>query len=165
MQSERWQSCTEIFNLAVEQSPNERTAILAQSCNGDYALRRGVELLLKYHDEAGDFIQTPAFEVAPELLVDDSDALIGERLGAYRIDAVLGAGGMGVVYLAYDERLERKVALKLLPRLLVANDEQLQGLQREARTASALNHPNIVTIHEIGEVDSTHFIATEFIEG
>ena len=165
MQSERWQNCSEIFNGAVEQPPNQRAAFLAQGCNGDHALRRGVELLLKYHDEAGDFIQTPAFEVAPDLLADDPDALLGERLGSYRIDAVLGAGGMGIVYLAYDERLERKVALKLLPRLLVANDEQLQGLQREARTASALNHPNIVTIHEIGEIDSTHFIATEFIEG
>ncbi len=165
MQSERWQTCSDIFNAAVEQPLNRRAAFLAQGCNGDLALRRGVELLLKYHDEAGDFIQTPAFEVAPDLLVDDPDALLGERLGSYRIDAVLGAGGMGIVYLAYDERLERKVALKLLPRLLVANDEQLQGLQREARTASALNHPNIVTIHEIGEIDSTHFIATEFIEG
>ncbi|MBA2434569.1 MAG: serine/threonine protein kinase [Chthoniobacterales bacterium] len=124
-----------------------------------------MELLLKYHDISGDFIQTPAFEVAPDLLAGDPDALIGQRLGAYRIDAVLGAGGMGVVYLAYDERLERKGALKLLPRSLVANEAQLQLLQREARTASALNHPNIVTIHEIGEVDSTHFIATEFIEG
>ena len=72
---------------------------------------------------------------------------------------------MGVVYLACDERLGRKVGLKLLPQSLVANEARLERLKREARTASALNHPNIMTIHEIGEVDSTHYIATEFIEG
>jgi eukaryotic-like serine/threonine-protein kinase len=165
MHPERWQSCTEIFNVAVEQPPNERSAFLERSCNGDEALRRKVELLLKYHDTSGDFIKSPAFEVAPELLVADPEALIGQHLGCYRVDAVAGMGGMGVVYLACDERLGRKVALKLLPQSMVANEAELQRLKREARTTSALNHPNIVTIHEIGEADSTHYVATEFIEG
>ncbi|CAN5751016.1 hypothetical protein BH20VER1_BH20VER1_07320 [soil metagenome] len=165
MHSERWQTCTDIFTLAVEQSPNERAAILERSCDGDEALRRKVELLLKYHDTSGDFIETPAFAVAPELLVADPEALIGQHLGCYRVDALLGAGGMGVVYLASDERLGRKVALKLLPPSMVPNEAELQRLKREARTASALNHPNIVTIHEIGQVESTHYVATEFIEG
>ncbi|MDQ3314026.1 MAG: tetratricopeptide repeat-containing serine/threonine-protein kinase, partial [Verrucomicrobiota bacterium] len=165
MQSKRWQSCTDIFDEAVEQPLNARAAFLERSCNGDEALRRKVELLLKYHDESGDFIESPAFVVAPELLVDDPDALIGQHLGSYRVDAVLGAGGMGVVYLAYDERLGRKVGLKLLPASLLAKEGRFERLKREARTASALNHPNIMTIHEVGEVDSTHYIATEFIEG
>jgi eukaryotic-like serine/threonine-protein kinase len=159
MHPERWQSCTEIFNAAVERRPNERAAFLERSCNGDEALRRKVELLLKYHDAAGDFIQSPAFQAAPELLVGDPETLIGQHLGCYRVEAVAGVGGMGVVYLACDERLGRKVALKLLPQSMVANEAALRRLEREARTASALNHPNIVTIHEIGEVDSTHYVA------
>jgi len=165
MQSERWQSCTEIFNAAVEAPRDERAALLDRSCDGDAALRRKVELLLKYHDESGDFIGSPAFEIAPELLLDAPDARIGEHVGPYRIDAVLGAGGMGVVYLAYDERLERKVGLKLLPPSLLAKEARFEQMKREARTASALNHPNIMTIHEVGEADGTHYIATEFVEG
>jgi eukaryotic-like serine/threonine-protein kinase len=165
MQSERWQSCTKIFDAAVQLPHNARAALLERSCGGDEALRRQVELLLKYHDESGDFINSPAFVVAPELLVDDPDALIGQHLGCYRIDGILGAGGMGVVYLACDERLGRKVGLKLLPPSLLAKEARFEQLKREARTASALNHPNIMTIHEVGEVDSIHYIATEFIEG
>ncbi len=165
MHFERWQSCAEIFNAAVEQPPDERAAFLDRSCDGDEALRRKVELLLKYHDRSGDFIKSPAFEVAPELLAGDPETLVGQYLGCYRVDAVAGIGGMGVVYLAWDERLGGKVALKLLPQSMVANEAELTRLKREARTASALNHPNIVTIHDIGEVESTHYVATEFIEG
>lgn len=165
MQSERWQSCTEIFNAAVERPHNARAALLDRSCHGDKALRREVELLLKYHEHSSDFIDSPAFLVAPEFLIDDPEALIGQHLGNYRIDAVLGIGGMGVVYLACDERLGRKVGLKLLPPSLVAEEARWERLKHEARTASALNHPNIMTIHEFGQVDSSHYIATEFIEG
>jgi eukaryotic-like serine/threonine-protein kinase len=165
MQPERWQNCIEIFDAAVQLPHNARAALLERSCDGDEALRRQVELLLKYHDESGDFIDSPAFVIAPELLIDDPDALIGQHLGCYRIDAVLGVGGMGVVYLACDERLGRKVGLKLLPQSLLADEARWERLKREARTASALNHPNIMTIHEVGEADSTHYIATEFIEG
>jgi TolB-like protein/Tfp pilus assembly protein PilF len=165
MLSERWQTCMDVFNAAVEQPPDERAAFLERSCDGDEALRRKIELLLKYHDKSGDFIKSPAFEVAPELLAGDPKTLIGQNLGCYRVDAVAGVGGMGVVYLAWDERLGRKVALKLLPESMVANETELTRLKREARTASALNHPNIVTIHDIGEVGSIHFVAAEFIEG
>ena len=165
MQSERWKTCTELFHAALERAPDERTAFLDQSCAGDADLRRQVELLLKYHEEAGEFIASPAMAQSPELLVEDPDALIGQQLGNYRIDGVLGAGGMGVVYLAHDERLGRKVGLKLLPRSLVRDETHLERFKFEARTASALNHPNIVTVHEIGQVESTHYIAIEFIEG
>jgi TolB-like protein/sugar lactone lactonase YvrE len=165
MQSERWRTCTDIFHAALERAPDERPAFLEQSCAGDASLRQQVDLLLKYHDEAGQFMAAPASAQSPELLREDPDALIGQHLGAYRIDGVLGVGGMGVVYLAYDERLGRKVGLKLLPRAFVNDEGQLERLKLEARTASALNHPNIVTVHEIGVVESTHYIAIEFIEG
>ena len=151
--------------LRLNNHASERAALLDRVCNGDAALRNKVELLLKYHDQVGDFIASPAFEIAPEFLLDDADALIGQHLGHYRIESVLGVGGMGVVYLAHDEQLGRNVALKLLPQSLVSNEVQLERLKREARTASSLNYPNIVTIHEIGEVSGIHYIATEFIEG
>lgn len=165
MQAERWQDCLDIFSEAVERPHNARAALLERTCNGDKELRQKVELLLKYHDESGDFLSTPAFASVPELLIDDPLTLIGQRLSHYRIDALLGIGGMGVVYLAFDELLGRNVALKLLPRSLLSDEGRLKHLKREARTASALNHPNIMTIHEVGEIDSTHYITTEFIEG
>ncbi len=163
--SQRWDNCTEIFNAAVAQPPHERPAFLEGSCDGDEALRRQVEVLLQYHNRSGDFLATPAFALAPELLLSDPAALVGQHLGGYRVDAIAGAGGMGVVYLACDERLGRKVALKLLPPSIAADPAELERLQREARTASALNHPNIVTIHEIGQADDIEYVATEFVEG
>jgi eukaryotic-like serine/threonine-protein kinase len=165
MQSERWQKCADIFNTALEYAVHERSAYLDQSCAGDKDLRRHVDLLLRSYQQAGGFIEAPAFESSPEFLLGDGDTLTGRQFGYYRIDSVLGVGGMGVVYLAHDERLGRKVALKLLPLELATDARQLEKLKLEARTASALNHPNIVTIHEIGEVDERHYIATEFIKG
>src|SRR5712691_9353420 len=90
---------------------------------------------------------------------------VGTRLGRYEIRSKLGAGGMGEVYLAQDTKLERKVALKILPADVAANQERMRRFVQEAKTASALNHPNIITIHEIDQTDSVHFIATEFIDG
>jgi TolB-like protein len=165
MQSERWQTCTDLFHAALERAPDKRDAFLEEQSAGDPALRQQVELLLKYHDEAGAFIASPAMAEAPELLAEDPDTLIGQHFGNYRIDGILGIGGMGVVYLAWDQRLGRKVGLKLIPRALVTDEAQLARLKLEARTASALNHPNIVTVHEIGQVEGTYYIAIEFIEG
>ncbi|MGI8820321.1 MAG: protein kinase domain-containing protein [Chthoniobacterales bacterium] len=165
MQSERWRTCTELFHAALGRAPRERAAFLEESCAGDESLRRKVEVLLRYHEKSADFIAAPAFETSPELLAGDREALLGKELGHYRIESILGVGGMGVVYLAQDMRLGRKVGLKLLPPSLVADAAQLERLKHEARTASALNHPNIVTIHEIGEADGVAYIATEFVEG
>ena len=165
MQSERWRTCTDIFHAALDHATEERSAFLDETCAGDAQLRQQVELLLKYHDEAGQFMASPAVAETPELLKDDPDALIGQHFGNYRVDGILGIGGMGVVYLAFDERLGRKVGLKLLPRALVRDEAQLARLKLEARTASALNHPNIVTVHEIGQVAGTYYMAIEFIEG
>src|SRR6185295_8696735 len=111
------------------------------------------------------FIESPAFEVMANSMEDQTDSLAGQSFGPYRIDARIGAGGMGEVYLAEDSRLGRKVALKMLPDYFTKDDERVRRFQQEARAASALNHPNILTIYEIGQIDSRHFIATEFIEG
>ncbi len=130
------------------------------------SLCREVKSLLTSHERTENFIESPAFEVAPELLASDrAGALVGELIGHYRIESLIGIGGMGEVYLARDERLGRKAALKLLPERLTADETQLSRFKTEARSASALNHPNILTVYEIGAEGNRQFIATEFIEG
>ena len=166
MTSERWQQVNDLFQLAAERTPEERTTFLQTACQGDEGLRREVESLIASYERAENFIESPAFEVVPELLTADrTSAIIGESIGHYQIECLLGVGGMGEVYLARDERLGRKVALKFLPERLTANNTQLSRFKSEARAASALNHPNILTVYEIGTEGNRHFIATEFIEG
>jgi serine/threonine protein kinase/Tfp pilus assembly protein PilF len=166
MKAERWQQINDLFQSAAERAPEERAAFLDQACHGDEGLCREVESLLASHERAENFIESPAFEIAPELLTNDMPgALVGELIGHYRIESLIGVGGMGEVYLARDERLGRKVALKLLPKRLTADEAQLSRFKNEARSASALNHPNILTVYEIGAEGNWQFIATEFIEG
>ena len=166
MTPERWQQINDLFHSAVERAPEDRAAFLEEACHGDESLRREVEAFIALDERAENFIESPAFEVAPELLTNDTaGALVGESIGHYRIESLIGVGGMGEVYLARDDLLGRKVALKFLPQSLTADEAQLSRLEDEARTASALNHPNILTVHEIGVDGSRHFIATEFIEG
>ena len=166
MEAKRWQQINDLFQSAAERAPEERPAFLDEACHGDEALCREVESLIASYERAENFIESPAFEVAPELLTNDTaGALVGESVGHYRIESLIGVGGMGEVYLARDDRLGRKVALKFLPESLTANETQLSRLEHEARTASTLNHPNILTVHEIGVDGSRHFIATEFIQG
>ena len=166
MTSERWQQVNDLFQLVAERAPEERTKFLQTACQGDEGLRREVESLIAYYERAENFIESPVFEVVPELLTDDrAGAIVGESIAHYRIESLIGVGGMGEVYLARDERLGRKVALKFLPERLTANKAQLSRFKSEARAASALNHPNILTVYEIGTEGNRHFIATEFIEG
>ena len=166
MTSERWQQVNDLFQSVADHTPEERRTFLQTACQGDEALRREVESLIASYESAENFIETPAFEVVPELLTDErAGATIGELIGHYRIESRIGVGGMGEVYLARDERLGRKVALKFLPERLTADKTQLSRFKSEARAASALNHPNILTVYEIGTDGNRHFIATEFIEG
>ena len=166
MKAERWQQVNDLFQSAAERAPEERGAFLNEACHGDEDLCREVESLLASYERAENFIESPAFEMAPELLTNDrAGALVGELIGHYRIESLIGVGGMGEVYLARDERLGRKVALKLLPKRLTADETQLSRFKTEARSASALNHPNILTVYEIGAGGNRQFIATEFIEG
>jgi len=163
MTPERWQRIKPLLQSALERDPDERAAFLVAECAGDEALRKEVQSLIISHEQADKFIESPAVEVMAGSL--GNDQVVGRNLGPYVISARLGAGGMGEVYLAEDTRLGRKVALKMLPDYFTRDDDRVRRFQQEARAASALNHPNILTIYEIGQIASRHFIATEFIEG
>ncbi|HLL74466.1 MAG TPA: protein kinase [Pyrinomonadaceae bacterium] len=173
MNPERWQQIDSLFDTALDHAPAARAAFLCATCPDDEELRGEVEALLIAHGQTGDFIEAPALDVAARLFADDEDApaedkdtlAAGESIGRYEVESLLGAGGMGEVYLARDTALDRPVALKLLPARLAGEQDRLRRFEREARTVSKLNHPNILTIHEIGHTDSLHFIATEFIDG
>src|SRR5213592_632559 len=166
MTPERWEQVGKLYQAALALQPDERETFLNDACGDDAAMRREVESLLAAEDGAGSFLAAGALKDAAKMLVEDkSMSLVGKELGHYQVLSLLGAGGMGEVYLAEDIRLKRKVALKLLPAELTANRDRLRRFEQEAQSASALNHPNIITIYEIGQVDGLHFIVTEFIEG
>jgi eukaryotic-like serine/threonine-protein kinase len=166
MTPERWQQVKSIFNSALNYRPEERGVFISEACSGDEALRSEVESLIASHERSGSFIDEPAFANAAALLGDDKSELKpGEAIGSYEVLSFLSRGGMGEVYLAEDKRLGRKVALKLLPSSFTKDDDRLRRFEQEARAASALNHPNIITIYEIREAGSSHVIATEFVEG
>ena len=166
MTPERWQQVKQIFQSAIERPPAERAGFISNACADDPQLRSEVESLISSSDQAGDSIQAIAAEAATEMLADRStDSIVGKQIGRYEVGSLIGRGGMGEVFLALDTSLGRKVALKLLRHEFTTNEERLRRFQQEARAASALNHPNILTIHEIGEHGSLHFMATEFVEG
>jgi len=166
MTPERWKQVKDIFNSALQYAPAERSAFLSSACTGDESLRQEVESLLDSHDDTGTFIDSPAYEAAAEMIMDESAELqAGQRIASYEITSFISRGGMGEVYSAQDRRLNRKIALKLLPASFTKDRDRLSRFEQEARAASALNHPNIITIYEILQANSTHLIATEFVEG
>jgi serine/threonine-protein kinase len=166
MTPERLQQIEDLYHSALERDIAERMAFVNDSCDGDEELRREVESLLASHDQAGDFIETPVHLVAARLIADNQKhSMVGRAIAHYEIIELLGAGGMGEVYLARDRTLGRQVALKLLPDYFTRDEARVRRFQQEARTASGLNHPNILTIYEISQFDDQHFIATEFIDG
>jgi serine/threonine-protein kinase len=166
MTPERYQQIGKLYHSALEITTDERPTFLAQACDGDEELLGEVQSLIASHEQAGSFIESPAIEVAAEIIAEDSYSnMVGRHLSHYEIKALLGAGGMGEVYLAQDTRLGRQVALKLLPGAFINDVDRVRRFEQEARAASALNHPNILTIYEIERAEDKHFIAMEYIDG
>lgn len=166
MKPERWQQVKEIFHSTLQCEPGSRKAHLAQACGDDESLRQEVESLLAFHPQSQGFFEGGAIAIVAEMLVDGPLKLEpGRQIAHYTVLSFLGAGGMGEVYLAQDMRLGRNIALKILPEQFTADIQRVRRFEREARAASALNHPNIVTVHEIGETDGLQYIATEYIDG
>ncbi|MBL8191589.1 MAG: protein kinase [Acidobacteria bacterium] len=169
--AERWKQIDELLDAALELPAAERPDFLSKACGQDLELRRQVESLLRSEEEAKSFIESPAAAFAAELFIpQDYSTQIGatqpeRQIQHYKILSQLGAGGMGEVWLAEDVRLKRKLALKLLPPRFAADADRIQRFMREGLIASALNHPNILTIYEIGQTEDSFFIATEYIEG
>jgi non-specific serine/threonine protein kinase len=163
---ERWATVKRLHQAALEQDASTRAAFLDRACAGDAALRREVESLLDYQDVAELFMESPALEVTARNVGHESSLpLVGQTLGHYQVESLLGRGGMGEVYLASDPRLERAVALKILPPDLTLDADRMARFSREAKAASALNHPNVATIHDIGESHGVRFIVMEYVEG
>jgi serine/threonine protein kinase/Tol biopolymer transport system component len=165
MTPERWQQVKRLLESALERNPVERADLLDNACKDDPSLRREVESLIASHEQAQHLFELPAFEAGAGPLASDRAELVGRRIGDYKFLEQIGRGGMGEVYLAHDSRLGRRVALKLLPSRYTADEQRVRRFEQEARAASALNHPNILMIFEIGGVDGIQFIATEYVEG
>lgn len=165
--SDRWRQLEALFYEALELKPEARRELLDQRCGGDAELRKEVETLLDSAEKPMDFLEKPVLEAAHQMINDGGRGNIasGTQLAHYQIISMLGAGGMGEVYLAQDLHLRRKVALKMLAPELTRDKRGLRRFEHEARAVSALNHPNILTIYEFGQANGTHFIASEFIDG
>src|SRR6266540_3249904 len=162
----RLQTIKGIFQTALDCEPDQLNAFLDETCAGDEVLRGKVEALLASHQLAGNFIESPVAGLAASIVENgQADLLVGRTIGHYKISKRIGTGGMGDVYLAIDMTAGRKAALKLLPERFTGDAERLKRFQQEARTLVGLNHPNILTVYEIGEDHSTHYIASELIEG
>src|SRR5262245_44588886 len=171
MKPERWRQVDQLFQAALERAPEERAAFISAACIGDDSLRLEVEELLRYDGAADGFIEgnALAFEARrlkpEELSITGPQLIRGQNIGAYKILALLAAGGMGVVYRAHDERLRRDVAIKVLPASFANDSDRLRRFEQEAHATSALNHPNILTIYDTGTHEGAPFIVAELLEG
>lgn len=175
MNKDRFRQIDELFDQVLDLPEVEREAFLSAKANGDDDLKREVLSLLRADRSGEKFLNKSAMKIAAENLAAENLAdaktiafdaqFIDKQIGTYKIEKLLGAGGMGEVYLAADEKLRRKVALKILPAEYTSNDERVKRFQLEARVISALNHPNIVTIYDVGTIENVNYIATEYVEG
>ncbi len=170
MDPARWKMIDELIDAALEIPESEREAFISHRTEGDAKLRDEVLALLRAQKDGDSFLLKSAMNVAARAMASDepevsSFAYIDKTIANYKIERLLGAGGMGEVYLAFDEKLKRKVALKLLPPEFISNDERVKRFEMEARAISSLNHPGIVTVFDVGSSDGVNYIATEFVEG
>ncbi|HKB67898.1 MAG TPA: serine/threonine-protein kinase [Pyrinomonadaceae bacterium] len=170
MTPELWKQVDALLDAALELPPEKREQFVVEACDGSDELREEVLSLVRAQSKASAFMERPAMKVAAQALAEDSSltkhtSLIGHEIGTYKIEKVLGLGGMGEVYLARETKLNRRVALKFLPAQFVADAERASRFEREAQALSSLNHPNLITIYEVGVINDLHFIAMEFVEG
>ncbi|MFN2393868.1 MAG: protein kinase, partial [Pyrinomonadaceae bacterium] len=166
MAYENWQRVREVFDVALRQEPQDRQNYLNEACGDDKDLLTEVESLFSSFDQSGDFMETPAVAQVAEIIESNTKRLeTGTRFSHYEIIRQIGAGGMGEVYLAKDQKLDRRVAIKILNEKFSRDESNLKRFVREAKAASALNHPNILTIYEFGEAEDARFIVSEYIEG
>lgn len=166
MTPERWKQVTDLFHAALEREAGDRPAFLDATTAGDPELRREVESLLAAHSTSPGFLDTPAWGVAPELILgDEHDSLAGRTIGPYRVLDQIGRGGMGLVYAAEDTRLGRQVALKALAPDYTTDQARRERLRREARAAAALAHPSIATIYALEEIDGALYLVSELVRG
>jgi serine/threonine-protein kinase len=165
MNSEHWQKVKGYFDVAVELAPHKRKPYLDESCGTDDELRSDVESLLEAFDNAESFMESPAVGEIADVIPKTLDFESGMEFGHYEIIRLIGEGGMGDVYLAKDKKLDRQVAVKILNEQFSRDESNLQRFIQEAKAASALNHPNILVIHEIGESETSNYIVSEYIEG
>src|SRR5438874_912245 len=160
------QTVAETFHAALDCEPGQLGSFLDTTCADDKVVRGKVEALLASHERAGSFIQAPVAALAASIMQSRQTVVrVGQMIGHYKILKRIGSGGMGEVYLASDITAGRKAALKLLPAHLTGNTERLKRFQQEAHALAGLNHPNILTVYEIGADDSVQYIASELIEG
>src|SRR5437870_5617642 len=170
MTPEQWERIKQIFDAALDQAPRDRAVFVQSSCGEDSAIRSEVERLLADHERASGFLEPPShgsgrFALSGSQISGTEAELTGQNISHYQILAKLGEGGMGIVYRAFDSQLLRPVAVKVLSHTALADPESNRRFLREARAASALNHPNIAHVYEVGEAGSMRFIVMEHIEG
>lgn len=167
MDPERLKQIEELYHSALEVQPAERESFIRKSCGNDEDLRREIESLLAVNKSSNNFFENPPLSLAAEMFSqkDGQANLAGKEISHYKIIRLLGAGGMGQVYLAEDTKLHRQIALKILTAHFETDVERINRFKKEARAVSALNHPNIITIYAIEETETGNFIATEFIDG
>ncbi|HEY7160016.1 MAG TPA: serine/threonine-protein kinase, partial [Acidobacteriota bacterium] len=163
-----WKKIDELLDTALELRPEKRKAYLDEACGNNHELRKKVEALIAADERAQSFIESPALVQHGNLLSNDQEVFnhpFPFTFAHYQVLQEIGQGGMGKVYLAEDTILSRKVALKILRSGLTTEPARLQRFQNEARAASSLNHPNILTVYETGQENGIPFIATEYVEG
>jgi eukaryotic-like serine/threonine-protein kinase len=163
--AERWQKIETIYHAALTRPAEQRNAYVIEACAGDNELCTEVQMLIARHEESGSFIDTPVFDLGVRALAEQAALSAGKTVGHYVILDIIGRGGMGEVYLARDPRLGRKVALKLLPVELKSDRDRVQRFRQEARAASAVSHPNIAHVYDVGEADGRFYTAIEYVDG
>ena len=164
MDAARWKRIDELIDAALELPDVERVSFVSKEADDDYELRDEVLRLLEAQKDGDNFLLKSAMNIAAKELAKQhklaARSYLNKKIATYEVQRLLGAGGMGEVYLAFDEKLKRKVALKVLPAEFTSNDERVKRFELEARAISSLNHPNIVTIYDVGTFDGVNYIAT-----